>query len=206
MSPSKWIGLSLIVMAFGACTKEETTNTKITDPNPTNNESVASQSSLVFMLEEEKLARDTYRYLDSLYNLQIFKNIASSEQKHMDMIRTILDAREIEYEVLPEGEFADTALQAIYYAFREQGLVGLNEGFTIGATIEDLDIYDLQNFIAESEDSTMIETYYILICGSGNHLRGFVSNLEQNGGSYSAQFLSQAEVDSILAGSHTHCN
>lgn len=204
MAPNKWIGLTLIAMALGACTKEDTTTTQTTDPS--NNENLTSQSSLVFMLEEEKLARDTYRYLDSLYNLQIFNNIASSEQKHMDMIMTILDAREIDYELLPEGEFADTALQAIYYAFREQGLLGLNEGFTIGATIEDLDIYDLQNFIAELEDSTMIDTYYTLICGSGNHMRGFVSNLEQNGGSYTAQFLSQAEVDSILAGSHTHCN
>lgn len=203
MSPYKWIGLSLAVLAFTACTKDD--NTSNFDKTNPNTSELESSSSLLFMLEEEKLARDTYRYLDSLYNVRVFNNIAASEQKHMDMIMTILDDRGISYNLLAQGQFADTALQTHYQAFVQKGLLGIADAYHIGATIEDLDIYDLQHFIAESQDSVMIDTYEKLICGSGNHLRAFVSNLELTGGSYTAQFLSQAEVDSILAGSHTHC-
>tara|TARA_Y100001934_G_C12220901_1_gene710699 strand:+ start:22 stop:642 length:621 start_codon:yes stop_codon:yes gene_type:complete len=196
--------LMIVFLLLGACTKEDTLakqNTNTTDPTITE-----SESSLLFMLEEEKLARDTYLYLDSLYSyLKIFKNISSSEQKHMDFVANLLDSRSISYQILDRGQFADTSLQALYNNFKIKGQIGLAEGLHIGATIEDLDIYDLQNFIADSQDADLIDLYNTLICGSGNHMRAFVSNLQQQGLSYQAQFLSQTEVDSILAGSHTHC-
>ena len=192
----------IVFLLLGACTKEDTLakqNTNTTDPTITE-----SESSLLFMLEEEKLARDTYLYLDSLYSyLKIFKNISSSEQKHMDFVANLLDSRSISYQILDRGQFADTSLQALYNNFKIKGQIGLAEGLHIGATIEDLDIYDLQNFIADSQDADLIDLYNTLICGSGNHMRAFVSNLQQQGLSYQAQFLSQTEVDSILAGSHT---
>ena len=202
MNSFKWFGFGALLITLVACSKEEPQNS---DFKTGDNTTLADDESLLFMLEEEKLARDTYRYLDSLYNLNVFGNIASSEQKHMDMVMLLLDDRNIEYNLLPEGEFADTNLQTYYNAFCAKGLLGLNEALHIGATIEDLDIYDLQHFVNESDDTVMIDTYLKLICGSGNHLRAFSSNLSANGISYEAQFLSQAEVDSILAGSHEHC-
>lgn len=202
MNGFKWFGFGALLLTLVACSKEEPQNT---DFKTGNNTTLADDESLLFMLEEEKLARDTYRYLDSLHNLNVFGNIASSEQKHMDMVMLLLDERNIDYNLLPEGDFADTNLQAYYNAFCAKGLLGLNEALHIGATIEDLDIYDLQHFVNESEDTVMIDTYQKLICGSGNHLRAFSTNLNANGISYEAQFLSQAEVDSILAGSHEHC-
>jgi len=39
---------------------------------------------LTYLREEEKLARDVYIYLNDLWDMRIFKNIAASEQKHMD--------------------------------------------------------------------------------------------------------------------------
>ncbi len=202
MNSFKWFGFGALLITLVACSKEEPQNS---DFKTGDNTTFADDESLLFMLEEEKLARDTYRYLDSLYNLNVFGNIASSEQKHMDMVMLLLDERNIEFNLLPEGDFADTNLQTYYNAFCAKGLLGLNEALHIGATIEDLDIYDLQHFVNESEDAVMIDTYLKLICGSGNHLRAFSSNLNNNGLSYEAQFLSQAEVDSILAGSHEHC-
>jgi len=99
--------LMIVFLLLGACTKEDTLakqNTNTTDPTITE-----SESSLLFMLEEEKLARDTYLYLDSLYSyLKIFKNISSSEQKHMDFVANLLDSRSISYQILDRGQFADT--------------------------------------------------------------------------------------------------
>ena len=52
--------------------------------------SAAEQTSLVFMREEEKLARDVYVYLDSLWGASVptFTNIAKSEATHMASILT----------------------------------------------------------------------------------------------------------------------
>ena len=47
-------------------------------------------AGLTFMREEEKLARDVYLTLDDAWDLQVFANIARSEQTHMDAIGTLL--------------------------------------------------------------------------------------------------------------------
>ncbi len=44
----------------------------------------AETDALLFMYEEEKLARDVYTSLAALYTQPMFSNIASSEQTHMD--------------------------------------------------------------------------------------------------------------------------
>jgi hypothetical protein len=44
----------------------------------------ADEDALRFMLEEEKLARDTYNYLFQTWGINQFKNISNSEQSHMD--------------------------------------------------------------------------------------------------------------------------
>jgi hypothetical protein len=40
--------------------------------------------SLLFMREEEKLARDVYITLYEQWNNQVFANISNSEQRHME--------------------------------------------------------------------------------------------------------------------------
>ena len=47
---------------------------------------------ILFLREEEKLARDVYYTFSLKYTeLQIFKKIASSEQKHMDAVKNLID-------------------------------------------------------------------------------------------------------------------
>ena len=46
---------------------------------------------LTYMREEEKLARDVYLHQNSHWNMQVFGNIAFSEQWHMDAVKNLLD-------------------------------------------------------------------------------------------------------------------
>ena len=46
---------------------------------------------LVFMREEEKLARDVYLTLSWWYDMPVFPNIARSEQQHMNLVALMLD-------------------------------------------------------------------------------------------------------------------
>jgi hypothetical protein len=167
--------------------------------------STTDTEALLFMLEEEKLARDTYEFLDLKWGLIQFANIKISEQSHMDAIITLLEKSKTPYTILPYGEFDDDHLQDYYNQFVESGQVSQANALQIGATIEDLDIVDLQEFIDIVESTSVIEVFESLKCGSGNHLRSFVSSIELIGDIYTAQFLTEDEYNLILSQTHENC-
>lgn len=174
-----------------------TTNQTLTD---------ADKSALLFMLEEEKLARDTYMFLNDQWSLNQFANIKNSEQMHMDAVENLLIQYQIEYDILPVGQFEDETLQNFYNQFVIDGNVSVANALQIGATIEDLDIVDLETHVNQSSNTDLINVFESLQCGSRNHLRSFVNGIENGGSTYTPQFLTQEEYDAILAGSHEQCN
>ena len=74
----------------------------------------AEINSLVFMREEEKLARDVYLSLYDLWGLQIFQNIADSEQTHTDAVASLLEKYDIPdpADTSPAGVFVNPDLQS----------------------------------------------------------------------------------------------
>ena len=58
---------------------------------PSTNLSDIEVEGLLYMREEEKLARDVYLTLYDQWNINIFKNIAASEQTHTDAVKILLD-------------------------------------------------------------------------------------------------------------------
>ena len=166
----------------------------------------SDKEALLFMLEEEKLARDTYNYLDNLWSVNQFANIKNSEQTHMNAVENLLIQYSIAYNILPSGEFANQDLQNFYNQFVLDGAVSKSNAFQIGATIEDLDIVDLQNNLKATTNTTIISVFESLQCGSRNHLRSFINSIENIGDNYIPQFLTQNDYDAILSGSHEQCN
>ncbi|WP_299064520.1 DUF2202 domain-containing protein [uncultured Polaribacter sp.] len=162
--------------------------------------------ALLFMLEEEKLARDTYEYLDKTWGLNQFANIKKSEQTHIDAIENLLKQHKISYTILPEGIFSNQELQNHYDSFVIDGAKSAVEALKIGATIEDLDIKDLESYVSLTENNTLINVYQNLICGSRNHLRSFIKGLDKKGGTYTPQFITQDAFDAIINGSNEQCN
>lgn len=163
------------------------------------------QKALLFMLEEEKLARDTYSYLDELWGVNQFANIQNSEQSHLDAVGNLLDGFGIEHTMLPKGEFVNQEIQDLYDTFIEDGALNLKEALKVGATIEDLDIVDLENYINATSNATIISLYEKLQCGSRNHLRSFVLALENAGSNYTPQFLAEDDYAQIINGNAEQC-
>lgn len=189
---------------FTACNKEDTNETL--NQNNTEFLSEEDKKALLFMLEEEKLARDTYTYLNNLWSINQFKNIKNSEQTHMDAVEKLLIKYNIDYTILPVGQFENKELQDFYNQFKIDGSVSKENAFQIGATIEDLDIVDLQEFIAATSNTTLIDVFENLVCGSRNHLRSFVKGVTNSGSVYTPQFLTQEEYNSIITSSQEQCN
>lgn len=134
---------------------------------------------LTYMREEEKVARDVYLSLNDTWNLRIFKNIASSEQTHMDAIKKLLDTYSIPDPAAGKGigEFTNPDLQKLYNDLILQGSISKVEALKVGAIIEETDIKDLNEAIAASQHNDIKTVYSNLLQGSLNHLDAFESQL-----------------------------
>ncbi|MEW5741407.1 MAG: DUF2202 domain-containing protein [Myxococcota bacterium] len=161
----------------------------------------AESSSLTFLREEEKLARDVYLALGARYGQVIFTNIAASEQQHMDAVLTLLDRYGLADPAAgrAEGEFADAQLQALYDQLVVQGEAGLTAALGVGAAIEDLDLADLARFTAQTTRPDVLTVYANLSKGSRNHLRSFTGQLTSLGVTYTPQHLDAATYEAIVS-------
>jgi hypothetical protein len=158
-------------------------------------------ADLLFMREEEKLARDVYLTLYDQWGLPIFRNIANSEQTHTNAIAALLGRYGLEDPVVDQtvGVFANSDLQVLYDQLVSQGSQSLLAALEVGATIEDLDIVDLQNAVAQTDKADIALVYENLMKGSRNHLRAFVATLQRQGGAtYQPQYLDQESYEAII--------
>jgi hypothetical protein len=159
-------------------------------------------ASLVFLREEEKLARDVYRALDG--NGNPFLNIQGSEQRHMDEVKVLLDRYGLPDPVGEdqEGVFQDPELQALYDSLVEEGSRSREAALAVGCKIEELDLKDLEEAQAGVTHDDILEVYEHLKLGSRNHLRAFYGKLTQEGGQYEPVFLEPAAFEAVVEGSH----
>lgn len=157
-------------------------------------------ATLLFMREEEKLARDVYTALYKEWKQKIFKNIAASEQRHMDAILKKIDMFGLSDPALAEaGKFSNADLQNLYDALLAKGKASYIDALLVGATIEDMDIRDLRAAMIAVTDNLPLETTYRhLLQGSENHLRAFYKQLQRQGVDYTPQYITQELFDAII--------
>lgn len=169
---------------------------------------LGEEHHLVFMREEEKLARDVYLTLGALYpDEAVFNTIGdNSEQTHTDTVRDTLadyniDDPNPDTNNLPDSIGVFTGDDYGWY-FTEKfdylvnwGSQSVLDALYVGAFIEELDMIDIvkcpkvivetDNGIGEGEcgllytDEAQLQTMYNhLVDGSENHLRAYVRNIE----------------------------
>ena len=184
---------SSLTLTFSSCDKSrKLTSEEITDLN--------------FLREEEKLARDVYLFSYDLYQDDVFLNISNAEQKHMDKMLQLLDAYDLPDPASSErGVFNNVELQTLYNQLISQSDSSLIEALKVGATIEDVDIFDIRAFINRAERKDILNTYDKLDCGSENHMRAFSSRLSELGFQYQPQYISPTEYNAILAAESGGC-
>ena len=157
-------------------------------------------AGIIYMREEEKLARDVYLTLQEKWGMNIFANIARGEETHMMTVKTLIDRYDLVDPVEGKaiGEFSDRELQSLYDELVEKGSQSLQAALEVGAAIEEIDIIDLEQYMAQTDERDIQRVYENLLQGSKNHLRSFVSVYAKNDGTYRPQYLSQAEYDEII--------
>lgn len=162
------------------------------------------KDSILFIREEEKLARDVYLTLSEKHNIQIFRNISSSEQTHMDTMKTLIDKYKLTDSMKSDqrGDFNNPEFTELYNDLVKQGSDSQISALKVGATIEDLDISDLNKRLLTTDNQDIKLAFEKLRAGSENHMRAFVKNLKNQGSDYTPQYISQTDYEAIISSSN----
>jgi len=166
------------------------------------------KTMIVQMREEEKMARDVYLSLNEKWDNQVFTNISGSESYHMSMVKLLMDKFNLPDPVTKNndkrGVFDNQVLQKMYNELTASGMESTEAAFQAGAKVEEIDINDLVNAIAETSNADIKSTYQYLLQASYNHLRAFVRNLKRLGFIYQPIILSTEDYEKILEDDKGH--
>lgn len=209
-----FIALSTMIVTVTSCSKEDTVANNLNSNGNNNIANLQAQinslpketlnaaelNSLVLLREEEKLARDVYIALYNKWGVTIFNNISNSEQTHMEAVLLLLQKYSLTDPVgnNATGVFQNTTLQNLYNELVAKGNVNVSAAYQVGATIEDLDIFDIKRLLVDTDNQDIQLVYTMLEKGSRNHLRSFYKNILNVGGTYIPQYITQAEFDAII--------
>lgn len=162
------------------------------------------RTALLYMREEEKLARDVYVFLYGKWKHSTFENIKEAEGRHMEAVRCLLDKYDLKDPVGEDvyGKFENKQLADMYDALTADGAVSLEKALAVGAAIEDVDIFDLQKYLMDTKvDNADIKAVFEnLMRASRNHLRAFNGALNKVGVVYTPKYLDQTSYDAIVNG------
>jgi hypothetical protein len=185
------VSLSAIVLSI----------TGFTQQTPSLNQQ--EKDAILYMREEEKLARDVYDSMYTKWDVNPFGNIRQSEQTHMDRMKSLITSYRLADPVTNNndkyGVFTNTLLQIYYNELVTTGSISLMEALKAGAKIEELDIADLEERIKQTKQPDIISTYNFLKMASENHLRAFVRRLKMQGVNYEPVILNKKEFNKIIA-------
>ncbi|WP_167618972.1 DUF2202 domain-containing protein [Maribellus sediminis] len=154
---------------------------------------------LLFMREEEKLARDVYLTFYAKYGHQVFDNISQSEQVHTDAILRLINYYDLDDPFIDTiGVFDDPTLTALYAYLMALGDCCLDSALVVGAIIEETDMVDIEKRALDTDVQNITLVYENLLNGSENHLRAFVKDLAMLGIDYQPRILSEERFDEII--------
>lgn len=181
--------------------------TNFKSPKTAINISDEEKKDLIFLREEEKLAHDVYSYSLKKYDAIIFSNISQSESNHMSQVLNLLDKYQIEDPAKShaEGIFTNQILQKLYQQFISKSDSGIVQALEVGAMIEDLDLHDIETFHLHTNKPDIKSVYDRLSCGSRNHLRSFVRNLNDYNKTYAPHYILTEEYNTIIQSKNTPC-
>jgi len=134
------------------------------------------KSDLLFMYEEEKLARDVYQTLGNIYpNMIIFSNIARSEIMHNRAVAKVLKHYNVKLPNRLEeiGKFKNEKLQKLYNELVVKGKKSLKDALEVGIMVEVIDVEDLDKRITRAKSEDVIALFKFLKEGSYNHYNVF---------------------------------
>ena len=171
------------------------------------------EAGLIYVREEEELARDLYMTIFNNKGLISFQNISlNSESKHAQTMLDLLNTYGVADPSTGQPDtYSSPELQTLYNQLLADATGPASTDLSalmVGALVEEVDIFDITQMkvLVQPEHAAIIAAYDNLLCGSRNHLRAFVPQIEAlTVTTYTPQFLPAAEVQAILVSPKEMC-
>ncbi|HKB87608.1 MAG TPA: DUF2202 domain-containing protein, partial [Ignavibacteriaceae bacterium] len=111
-------------------------------------------AGIIFMRQEEKLARDVYIVLYQVWEYKLFDNISKAEQNHMEAVKRLIVRYDLEDPIVSDevGVFSSPVFQQMFDDFVLQGQQSLLDAMQTGQAIEQQDIEDLENQLSFADN------------------------------------------------------
>lgn len=134
-------------------------------------------AGLIYMIEEEKMARDLYDAFAEQTGSVVFDRISDSEQKHYDTLLLVADKAGIDLSGVSTtaGVFTNPDIQSLYDTLLAQGSISLDAAYGVGILVEQTDIADLQDYTSATDIGIIGTVYAHLETASAHHLAAFNS-------------------------------
>lgn len=196
---------SLAAIGLAACTPEDTVsshgNGEGLSQYPIESLNEAEEAGILQLREEEKLARDVYTLLEEKWGLSAFSQIKPSEQKHMDAVAKLINR----YDLLDPaqesiGSFENQKISSLFETLMTKGEQSEVDALQVGMTVEDVDIYDIDEILSKNDNQDIQVVFTNLRNGSIKHLQRFYTDLKTIGGTYEPQYISQELFDQLTIG------
>lgn len=138
----------------------------------------AEATGILYLRQEEKLARDVYQALATRWDIAAFRNIALAEQRHMDAVDALITRYGLQDPTPADaGKFSLPELQKLHDDLLARGQVSLTEALRVGVTVEETDIADLKEAIAVAVEAPVLRVFGNLLRASTQHLSAFTTLL-----------------------------
>lgn len=138
-----------------------------------------TEDNILFVKQEEKVARDVYLALYDLWEHPTFAKIARAEQTHMYAMDRVITLHGLtDTTPAEQGLFTIPELQTLHDELIAMGSNSLEEALAVGILIEETDIKDIQQLLPTIDDPTTQFILNRLLFGSENHLAAFTRALE----------------------------
>ncbi len=140
----------------------------------------AEKADILFIREEEKMARDLYTAAYKKWNIPVFWNIARSEQTHMDSVKTLVTRYNLADPVVNQaGIFTNKEIQQLYNSFLDEISISPKSALEAAVAVERQDIADLSDALSHTKVRDLTRVFTNLKQGSANHERAFSSVLKR---------------------------
>jgi hypothetical protein len=141
------------------------------------------KENLLFMYNEEKMARDLYLGLNAVNPSKPLENIAlNAEQTHMDLVYDLLVKYELDSEdlrSLAPNEFSLSSVKTLFDTLYAEGEPSLQASLSVGCKVEVTDINDLLVQMDQFEGiEDVLQVYDNLLSGSYSHYWAFDNALK----------------------------
>ena len=155
--------------------------------------------ALTYMWNEERLAKDIYLALNSLYPATAFENIAKSETKHIQAVERLIEKYDVNVENIIDyangylatqlntavpGSYGVDSVQKSYDELYAKGEKSKIDALQVGCVVEVTDIDDLENYIAVAQQTNatdLVSTFENLKSASYKHYWSFDKALKAEG-------------------------